>query len=372
MDLWKMDIRRFGDQYRSRGYSLARTYEVYSTYYDIVYPNHERRPAGRCGRRRPTPATSSSAPSWARRAAGSGSTGTGRTRTGEHEWPPATGLGRPALVDRHRHRAPRLPAGRGAVRRVELRQDRGHRPGRSGVPPAAVRQRRRQAARVRSPTRRCSTPGAGSSATSRSRGWTEERFLIVTGHRVRAPRPVVDPQPSPQPRDAPVAVSDVTSSMACFGLWGPTARDVLSEVCADDLGFRYMSARRLTVGDVPCLALRVTYVGELGWELYPPAEYGLRLWDTLDGGRAGRTGSSRRVPRHRLAAAGEGLPRLGLGHHERDRPVLRRARLRRAAWRRTASSAGTRCWPWRPTADRSGWPAWCSTTRARWRSATSR
>ena len=40
-DLWKMDIRRFGDQYRSR-IRAARTYEVYSTYYDIVYPNHER------------------------------------------------------------------------------------------------------------------------------------------------------------------------------------------------------------------------------------------------------------------------------------------------------------------------------------------
>ena len=46
MDLWKMDIRRFGDQYRSRGYALARTDEVYRTYYDIVYPNHERQ-AGR-------------------------------------------------------------------------------------------------------------------------------------------------------------------------------------------------------------------------------------------------------------------------------------------------------------------------------------
>ena len=42
----------------------------------------------------------------------------------------------------------------------------------------------------------------------------------------------------------------------------------------------------ITVGDVPCWALRVTYVGELGWELYPSAEYGLALWDTLDRGRA--------------------------------------------------------------------------------------
>ena len=59
------------------------------------------------------------------------------------------------------------------------------------------------------------------------------------------------------------------------------ARDILTDVVRDDLGFRYLSARPLTVGDVPCLGLRVTYVGELGWELYAPSEYGLRLWDTL-------------------------------------------------------------------------------------------
>jgi 4-methylaminobutanoate oxidase (formaldehyde-forming) len=47
-----------------------------------------------------------------------------------------------------------------------------------------------------------------------------------------------------------------------------------------------MRARELAVGSVPCLALRVTYVGELGWELYCPVEYGLRLWDTIsEGGR---------------------------------------------------------------------------------------
>jgi 4-methylaminobutanoate oxidase (formaldehyde-forming) len=42
-----------------------------------------------------------------------------------------------------------------------------------------------------------------------------------------------------------------------------------------------MTAREIAVGSVPCLALRVTYVGELGWELYCPSEYGLRLWDTI-------------------------------------------------------------------------------------------
>ncbi len=42
-----------------------------------------------------------------------------------------------------------------------------------------------------------------------------------------------------------------------------------------------MRARELAVGRVPCLALRVTYVGELGWELYCPSEFGLALWDTI-------------------------------------------------------------------------------------------
>jgi 4-methylaminobutanoate oxidase (formaldehyde-forming) len=55
-----------------------------------------------------------------------------------------------------------------------------------------------------------------------------------------------------------------------------------------------MTAQQLAVGSVPCFALRVTYVGELGWELYCPAEFGLRLWDTI--WEAGR--------RHGLSAGG--------------------------------------------------------------------
>jgi 4-methylaminobutanoate oxidase (formaldehyde-forming) len=79
-------------------------------------------------------------------------------------------------------------------------------------------------------------------------------------------------------------VDDVTSSRACLGLWGPRARDILQRVTRADVsnaGFPYLTGRALTVGDVPALALRVTYVGELGWEFYCPMEYGQRLWDTL-------------------------------------------------------------------------------------------
>ena len=111
-----------------------------------------------------------------------------------------------------------------------------------------------------------------------------ERFLIVTGTAFgRHDRSWIEQH---APTDGSVVVRDVTSSMACLALWGPAARDILSAVCADDLTFRYMQARHVTVGDVPCWALRVTYVGELGWELYPTIEYGVRLWDTLlDAGR---------------------------------------------------------------------------------------
>ena len=45
--------------------------------------------------------------------------------------------------------------------------------------------------------------------------------------------------------------------------------------------FPYLTAQQVTIGDIPALALRVTYVGEVGWEIYTPMEYGLKLWDTL-------------------------------------------------------------------------------------------
>jgi 4-methylaminobutanoate oxidase (formaldehyde-forming) len=87
-----------------------------------------------------------------------------------------------------------------------------------------------------------------------------------------------------QPEDGSVEVRDLTSSRTCLGVWGPRARDVLQPLTSQDLSnaaFPYMTARWLTVGEVPCLALRVTYVGELGWELYCPTEYGRRLWDLV-------------------------------------------------------------------------------------------
>jgi 4-methylaminobutanoate oxidase (formaldehyde-forming) len=80
---------------------------------------------------------------------------------------------------------------------------------------------------------------------------------------------------------AGVEVRDATSLWACFALWGPLAREVLAPLTPDPLDFGYMRMRELAVGDVPVRALRVTFVGELGWELYCPAEYGMALWRAL-------------------------------------------------------------------------------------------
>ena len=86
------------------------------------------------------------------------------------------------------------------------------------------------------------------------------------------------------PEDGSVVIEDVTSAYACIGLWGPKARVILQKVTKADISnetFPYMTAQNIAVGDVPVLAARVTYVGELGWEFYAPMEYGQKLWDTL-------------------------------------------------------------------------------------------
>lgn len=81
-----------------------------------------------------------------------------------------------------------------------------------------------------------------------------------------------------------VTITDISPGTCCIGLWGPHARDVLSALTDDDIsheGFGYFKAKRLYVAAVPVLALRVSYVGELGWELYTTSDHGARLWEEI-------------------------------------------------------------------------------------------
>ncbi|NUP01703.1 MAG: GcvT family protein [Nonomuraea sp.] len=87
-------------------------------------------------------------------------------------------------------------------------------------------------------------------------------------------------------RHAPrgVHISDITPGTCCVGVWGPLARELVQGLTDMDVsheGFRYFSCKSGYVGQVPVLAMRVSYVGELGWELYTSADMGLKLWDTL-------------------------------------------------------------------------------------------
>lgn len=81
-----------------------------------------------------------------------------------------------------------------------------------------------------------------------------------------------------------VELDDVTDEYACLGLWGPYARNVLEQVTGDDVSkgaFPYMTARWLEIEQARVWAQRVSYVGELGWELYCANDDAVKLWNAL-------------------------------------------------------------------------------------------
>jgi dimethylglycine oxidase len=81
-----------------------------------------------------------------------------------------------------------------------------------------------------------------------------------------------------------VQVRDITGATCCIGLWGPLAREVIAKVSTDDFsndGLKYFRTKPVRIGGIPVTAMRLSYVGELGWELYTSADYGLKLWDLL-------------------------------------------------------------------------------------------
>ena len=99
--------------------------------------------------------------------------------------------------------------------------------------------------------------------------------------------------------DAAVFITDITSGTCCIGLWGPDARKVVQSASQDSFShedFGFFRAKEVFIEEIPVVALRLSYVGELGWELYTTADLGLRLWDLL--WRAGR--------RFGIIAAGRG------------------------------------------------------------------
>ena len=339
MDLWHMDVRRFGRAVPLAGlHAGPRPRELRELLRHPLPGQPSGRRAGRCAPRPPTPGTPRTARCSARRPAGSGSNHyatPGRRRS----------CGRAGWAGRHwspcvRARAPGGPrvGGRCSTRR---RSPRSRSPGRT----------RRRSARTCSPGGSDRPPGAVVYTQALNDRGGIEMDVTVTRlgrgrvprghrHRVRRARPGLAAPAGPadrrrradRRRDRRLGVLRALGAAGPGRCWRRSPRRRWPT--AD---FPFLTMRETTVGDVPVRALRVTYVGELGWELYCPTEYGAALWRDAGRHRRARPGG---LPGDREPAAGEGLPGLGLRHRPGDHPRRGRPAVRRAA--RAAGSSGGR------------------------------
>ena len=282
LDVWHMDSRRFGAAYRSREYTLARTKEIYETYYDVKYPGHERE-AGRplrvsaaYARLRELGAAFGEKSGWERANWFEPNAAAGDESLRPRGW--AGKLWSPAIGAEHRAcretaalfdessfaKIEVVGAGRRRLPREPLRQPRRPRDGPRDVHADAQPARRDRVRLHGDASRRRAVPHRHRHGVRPARRGVDPPARagrrLGAGRRrdvgVRLPRALG----AGEPRDPPAAHGQPTSSNEAFP---------------------YMTARELAVGPVPCLAVRVTYVGELGWELYCPTEFGARLWDEL-------------------------------------------------------------------------------------------
>jgi 4-methylaminobutanoate oxidase (formaldehyde-forming) len=281
LDVWHMDSRRFGAAYRSPGYTLARTKEIYETYYDVTYPGHERA-AGRPLRVSPAyarvlklGAAFGEKSGWERANWFEPNGARGDDSLRPRGW--AGKLWSPAIGAEHvACRESAAIFDETSFAKLEV----------SGAGAPALLERlcsNRVARDVGQVTyTQMLNANGGIECDFTVTRLAEDRFRIVTGTAFGQHDLAWLRQHAPE--DGSVQVADVTSQYACYGVWGPRARSILQSLTTSDLSnesFPYMRARELAIGHVPCLALRVTYVGELGWELYCRSEFGLALWDTI-------------------------------------------------------------------------------------------
>jgi glycine cleavage system aminomethyltransferase T len=132
------------------------------------------------------------------------------------------------------------------------------------------------------------SPSGGFKADLTIMRLADEHFRVVTGgaHGMADRKWLADHLPA----DGSAQLADLTSAWSTLGLWGPRSRDILASVTSDDVsheGFPFATCEVIEIGPLRVLASRISYVGDLGWELYVPIEQGARLWDIVwEAGRA--------------------------------------------------------------------------------------
>lgn len=281
MDLWEMDVRRFGAQYKSFSYTLARVVENYESYYDIRYPGDDRK-AGR-------PLKMSSAYEWHKNHGAVFGEKSGWERVNyyttnenpayEHLRPEgwagknwSTAIVTEALATREKiglydessfskieikgagaatyleHLcANKINKGAGSVTYTQMLNERG------GIESdVTVTQIDEQTFRMIS----------GTALHSHDMAWLKDHL----------------------PEDGSVELKDITATLTCFGIWGPAVKDMLSTLTNQDLSteaFPFLSMRETNIGEFPVQLVRVTFVGEFGYEIYTPVANGAAIWELL-------------------------------------------------------------------------------------------
>ncbi len=285
LDMWRMDIRRFQSQYGDRAYAAARALETYKKNYWLHPPFEERESARPLRLSPPYPRLQAlgavlgekggwERPNWFASNEPAHNPSTAET------WAPA-GWARlnwsPAIAAEHkavRETAGLFDftsftkfavAGHGALEALQWLTD-----NEMDKPTGNVTYTQMLNARG----------GIECDLTVTRLG--PEQFVVVTGSAFGVHD--LDWIRSHLPSGGSVTIRDITADFGCIGLWGPKARDILQRVCPDDVSnaaFPYMTSRDVRIAGVPVRPQRVTYVGELGWEIYVAASQGLSVWDAL-------------------------------------------------------------------------------------------
>jgi len=278
LDLWPFDVRRFGAPHSVKTFMYERAVESYGRYYHIAWPNREA-DAGRGARRSALHQTLAAAgavfgnkfgwerPNWF------AAPGTNTVETPSFQRGPAFD----AIGAEHRAIRERVALiDMTSFSKYEVRG-----PGALALlQKLAVNDIDRPVGTIVY-TQLCNARGGIEADVTITR-LADDRFYFVTGSALGVrDRSTIERH---APDDGSVDVVEQTSAKAVLNLCGPRARDVLgalTDAPLDNASFPYMSARTLDVAQAPVLALRVSYVGELGYELHVPTEYALQLYERL-------------------------------------------------------------------------------------------
>jgi 4-methylaminobutanoate oxidase (formaldehyde-forming) len=278
LNIWPLDIRRFGQHHRSLKYNVERTKEIYGKHYTISWP-YEEHDSAREVKRSPLYYLLK---------------GKGAVYGAKFGWERANWFAPPGVAPEDlltfgipnwfEHVAAEHRAARESVALIDQSSFSKFEVAGSG---ALTFLNGVAANNVNKPvgttiyTQLCNDRGGIEADITISRV-AEDRFFVITGtafgvHDFMWLKKHL-------PRDGAVALRDVTSSFAMINVCGPLSRELLMRLSDDDFrneGFAFGQCREVVIGYAPVLAIRVTYIGELGYELYMPPEYAAHLYESL-------------------------------------------------------------------------------------------